>query len=1117
MKNAIPDHAQRREALDPRGSFIVQAPAGSGKTELLIQRFLVLLAQVDIPEAIVAITFTRKAAAEMRHRIIRALQKATAAPPVTPHEKHTWDLARKALAHNDQKEWHLLDNPLRLRIQTIDSLCSLLVRRMPWISRMGALLEPEENAGHLHRKAARRTLELLFSGRKAEVAESIVVLLRHLDNHLGKIETLLGAMLGSRDQWIRHVDTGETELATVRAELESALSNVVQRTLERMVEVFPDEDADELAELARLAAKNLQDTGRENFLEACQDLDSLPGASIEELPAWLGIADLLLIKSGKRRKTYTVRQGFPREEKDAKERIQGIHLEEEVLAQLHALRELPPVCYEEGQWKVLEALMHLLPVAVLQLRTVFQEEGCVDFTEIAMATQEAIKTHVSSSTYGPVPDMAIEHLLVDEFQDTSQSQYELLGRLIHDWQDDGRTLFLVGDPMQSIYGFREAEVGLFSRTRTAGLGKVRPRSLVLETNFRSSTEIVDWVNRAMSGAFPKEEDPVTGGVEYSPSTAHRIDLRGGAVRIHPFFSDDPKGQAERVVTIIQEAQSQQPGGTIAVLVQARRHLLHIIALLHRHGIVFRSVEIDPLGDRPAVRDLMALTQALLHPGNRIAWLSILRAPWCGLTLADLHALAGDDFNAAVQDLFHTRIGYLSADGRQRLERILPILDDACMLRGRLPVRRWVEGVWLALGGPACLGTSAELDDAMAYLDLLEKSVDSSDLRDERKFMEDVERLFAPSNTEAGNELQLLTIHKAKGLEFDTVILPGLGHGTRRDDPRLLMWREYNDGLQSSLLLAPIRETGGEEDRVYKYLQTIERKRRDHESTRLLYVAATRARKNLHLIGHVTQDPVSDEIKEPKPRSLLSKIWDVAQPEFSDEWMEHQKDAEQREDAGRDRAVGVPLLRLTSEWAPVEPHEELIWKAKRERSEDDREDREVIFEWVGDTQRRVGIVVHRILQQMHAPDRLYFGEHILRSALYHEGLHGESLEHALVQVQQALSNTVEDKRGLWVLSKHENDEREYEITTATGSGVRRFILDRTFVVNGVRWIVDYKTSTHAGSDVENFLDNEQKRYESKMQLYAQAMRATDSRPVSLGLYFPALRGWREWRHEDSESE
>ncbi len=1115
MTNLIPDHAQRQEALNPHASFIVQAPAGSGKTELLIQRYLVMLARVDDPEEIIAITFTRKAAAEMRHRIIRALQRAAGEPPTAPHERHTWDLARQALARNDKREWYLIENPLRLRIQTIDSFCSLLVRRMPWVSRMGALLKPEEDASHLHQKAARRTLELLFNDRtSANVLSAISVLLRHLDNHMGKVERLLGAMLGSRDQWMRHVDRRVEDLVRTRQALESSLSHVIERALSRLVEEFPGDDAEEVVELARLAAKNLRDAGKESVIGACLDLQGFPDASAKALPLWLGISELFLTGRGERRRRYTIVEGFPSQERDAKERIQEIHLKEEVITQLHELRWLPSVTYEQKQWEVLAALMHLLPEAVAQLRSVFQEEGCVDFTEIALAAQEAVKTHESSDSKRGISDIAIRHLLIDEFQDTSQSQYELFESLIHGWTGDDRTLFLVGDPMQSIYGFREAEVSLFSRARTNGLGPVRLQSLVLETNFRSSTEIVSWVNEVLSEAFPQVEDRVTGSVTYSPSTAYRTDLDGSIIRIHPCIGDDLETQAEKVVQIIEETQSRQPDGTIAVLVQARRHLLKIIALLRRRGIAFRSVEIDPLGERPVVRDLMALTQALFHPGNRIAWLSILRAPWCGLTLADLQNLVGDDLETTILDLVSVRQGQLSPDGQRRLERVSSILRDACALRGQLSVRRWIEGTWLALGGPACLGAPADLQDAVAYLNLLEESVDGIDLRDEKKFSLDVERLFAPSDVEAEGELQLLTTHKAKGLEFDTVILPGLGYKTRTDVSRLLMWREYNDGDQPHLLLAPIQEVGKKKDAVYGYLRVIEQKRRDHESTRLLYVAATRARKDLHLIGHIDERQVGDVVKPPPSRVLLSKIWEVAEPEFSKAWEEHQGKEGMADTTGAGD-IGVPLLRLSADWKLGDLPEELTWKAKRERFEDEKEDRMPIFEWAGDLQRRVGLVVHRILQEMWFPDRVDFSENMLRNALKHEGLEGEILEGALVQVKEALSNTVKDRRGRWILSRHEQDEREYALTISTGVGVRRFILDRTFVEDGRRWIVDYKTSTHAGGGLDLFLDNEQERYRSKMEAYAHAMQAREERPIFLGLYFPILKGWRQWQYVESD--
>ena len=135
----IPDQAARERALNANTSFIVQAPAGSGKTELLTQRFLVLLSRVEYPEQIIALTFTRKAASEMRARIIKALQLAVSTEaPKSQHQQLTWRLAKRALEKNNILQWNLLANPNRLRIQTIDSMCASLSKQMPLLSGFGA-------------------------------------------------------------------------------------------------------------------------------------------------------------------------------------------------------------------------------------------------------------------------------------------------------------------------------------------------------------------------------------------------------------------------------------------------------------------------------------------------------------------------------------------------------------------------------------------------------------------------------------------------------------------------------------------------------------------------------------------------------------------------------------------------------------------------------------------------------------------------------------------------------------------------------------------------------------------------------------------------------------------
>src|SRR6185295_12283579 len=176
----ISDAAARSAALDPRRSFIVQAPAGSGKTELLAQRYLRLLATVEAPEQILAITFTRKAAAEMRQRILLAFAAAGESAPASPHKRTTWELARAVRDTDLKHSWHLAQHPSRLRIQTIDALNASLARRLPVLAATGAALQPTSDAKPLYEAACRGLIERLGDG--SEASANLEALIVHLGN-----------------------------------------------------------------------------------------------------------------------------------------------------------------------------------------------------------------------------------------------------------------------------------------------------------------------------------------------------------------------------------------------------------------------------------------------------------------------------------------------------------------------------------------------------------------------------------------------------------------------------------------------------------------------------------------------------------------------------------------------------------------------------------------------------------------------------------------------------------------------------------------------------------------------------------------------------------------------
>ncbi|TMH88834.1 MAG: hypothetical protein E6H42_18690 [Betaproteobacteria bacterium] len=621
MVKEMRDAALRDRALDVRRSFTVQAPAGSGKTDLLVRRFLKLLKSVQKPEEILAITFTKKAAAEMRKRILKELPNSG------------------EIAH-------------RLRIQTIDAFCTALTRQLPVLARFGAQPEIVEDARELYFEAASRVFQQFNPASEK--------LLAHLDNDIPKATRLLADRLKDRDRWLRK--TGE---APTRAELEATLASERNRLLARAKALYPR--ATEALARGYLTTKG-EWTKRP---AAPKELVSIPG----------------------------LREA------------------------LFALCNMPPAEYDDRQWEALEAILALLKPAVAHLKVLFGERGQADFTEFAHGALAALGSVDDPSDLLLSLDQKISHVLVDEFQDTSLSQFELLTQLTSGWQQgDGRTLFLVGDPMQSIYRFREAEVSLFLRAKHSGLGSVKLEPIELSTNRRSQEGLVKWFNESFPRVLPAQEDQTSGAVPYLPASPHESALPGAAVTWHCGY--DREEEAKKVVAIVREAS-----GSKAILVRNRAHLDEIVPALKEAGVRFRALDIEQLGEKQVVQDLYALTRALLHLGDRIAWLACLRAPWCGLTLADLLLLSsgrreegGSEYTSGGALIFDKMrdVTHLSTDGQKRVDRVRSVLAPLAKNRLRGSLRERVEGAWLALGGPACVESETDLEDAEIFLDELER-------------------------------------------------------------------------------------------------------------------------------------------------------------------------------------------------------------------------------------------------------------------------------------------------------------------------------------------------------------------------------------------------------------
>ncbi len=1064
----MPDEQEtRHRALNPQESFIIQAPAGSGKTELLSQRFLKLLATVKAPEEIIAITFTRKAAAEMRHRIVSAL--TLAAQQKMPHEPHriiTYNLAVTALKRDHEQNWHILENPNRLRILTIDALAGFLCAQIPILAGFGSTLNILDQPIPVYEEAAKQLLNTLIYEEDWKLP--IETLLLHLDNQLPRVIELLSRILAKREQWLPHVLRYHQDLDALHAHLENSLQNIADECVQECIASFPEDTKEAFEKLAQKAAFNLLS---ENITHTLSEFSEKITYSEDhtDLPYWKAIADLLLTKEDGFRKQITKNQGFPPKtpEKKAMELLLEDYSENTfLLDSLRNVRHCPSLNDEKTQREMIDALLQLLPLLYAQLRILFQIQGKIDFVELNLAALRALGTEDDPTELALYLDYQIQHLLIDEFQDTSITQYALLEKLTQAWEpNEGRSLFLVGDPMQSIYRFRDAEVGLFIRAEKYGINRIFLTKLYLAHNYRSDKKIIDWINDNFLRIFPTVTNTTLGAIPYAPSIATQNNS-GHGVQLYGLLNQTNEDEAAHIAKLICSIQKQSTHESIAILVRSRHHLLSILPALQAAKIPYQAVALETLAHCPIVQDLLTLTRALLHREDRIAWLGFLRSPLLGLTLSDLHQLT--QFSATLtlwQVLNKIDINLLSVHAQTKLPHALSVLQAAFQDQGRKPFEQWVKGICLSLGVEAIVQTLQQKNNAERYFILLSEQ---GDIQEKLKttYVEPVKQ---------STQLSIMTIHKAKGLEFDHVILPGLHNKIRTEKHNLMLWLERPNQYNTiDFVLAPIKHSSTDQDPMYRYLQRIEKQKRDYESARLLYVAITRAKKSLHITACI-----EDTVKSDTLAYLLEK-------EFS-------KNISSRASSEQILANAPikPLFRLSNEWQP--PHRiiqktSLLSDNPLPKSEDL-------------SKRILGTVIHALLSKNNALDN----PSILKRAetlFTQHGFTDTQLTQALDITQIVLVNMRNDPRAQWILSNtHKNIHNEYAITSVLNKKIHHFIIDRTFIDDDTLWIIDYKLST---------LEHEEKeRYESQLNHYAHAMDVLFDYKIKLGLYFPISCHWIEW--------
>ena len=1116
------DRRARSNALDVTRSYIVQAPAGSGKTELLIQRYLKLLAIVNDPEEVVAITFTRKAAAEMRLRVLVALKHAQdEIRPDKVHERLTIDAAQAVLNRNRELGWKLTEFPRRMRIQTLDALSAGIARSMPLSSTLGGapiiLVDTEMQA--IYRTAAAATFDWLpTSNPMRTVVERVLV---HLDNNTGVYIEYVARMLKSRDQWLTFVAggaSGKENTEAVREKLEQRITNLIKERLGRVRELMPTGLIGQLLGLSAYAAKNMRKSDPDHSLTALSALVELPGTDPASTEIWYSIAGLLLTKSGTWRKTVNKNDGFPLQDNGERKEfialLEEIRDHEELRRRLHGVRMLPPHQYSNEQWQVLLALFNLLPLAVTELRRLFSERSVVDHIEVALAASLALGHADDPGDMALLLDYQIRHLLVDEMQDTSISQYHFLQKLVVGWEEgDGRTLFCVGDPMQSIYRFRNAEVGQFLVARKRGIGALSLEPLLLRQNFRSGENLVHWFNETFQRTLPIRDDVSFGAIAYTDAVSVDEHHGEGLCRIHPVFGSSPSLEGKLGVAIVQDCLKGGTNESIAVLVRSRTQLPFLLAGLREANIKYQAVEIDRLTDLPEIIDILALTRAMCHQGDRIAWLALLRGPWVGLTWQDMHRMVKNDSHSLVWSLLRNEnlISQLSASAASRVRGFVHTMQQHLSTNATESLRERVELAWYALGGPAFLKDAEELENIYRYLKVLDKIESAGTLADVAKLesLLDDERVSSLASSDC--RLQIMTMHRAKGLQFDHVLLYGLGITVGSRQKRVLSWLNVpNNHGTNDMIISPVGPRSElENDPLHRFIEVSESDKDRLEQDRLLYVACTRAKQSLHLLGHVPLDSDGQNFRTAQFGSLLHRIWPSVESTFDNAFKARRLSVAADNES---KLVKPPFRRFAKQWK-VPGAARLPLSAPTPVTTDRSSEFKVEYYWVGSSARHAGTIVHRWLHKA-AEGAVKLQTEvlpILRSTTgrwcERLGVPTDEIGGICDRVEMALCGILNDSKGQWSL--YGEGHSELAVTGLWNDKVESVIIDRVRIDEaGVHWIIDYKTSTHEGGDLEGFLNQESQRYRAQLEKYAGLYRCLTDAPVRVALYFPLLQQFRE---------
>lgn len=1126
------DQDARDRALNPQESFHLEAPAGSGKTSVLLARFLTLLARVDAPEELLALTFTRKAAGELKARLMRLLRPgAELQPDPSPMDRLLADLAQQVFRHFARKNLPLQEvlAPERLPILTFHGYCARLLPLAPHEAGvpLDFSLVEEQDAEWLKQEALEELRRRLAARPSTDpVRQALVNRLVRLNNNWSRLAGELRTLLERRDtlQDFLALAQESRDLDAYQALMTGRLTTVLAPDLTFLSQSLAH------AFLGRKWPEIVASLRANAHPEAEALPLTPPGAGLGDLPFWQTLAQVLLTKNGQVRKQFSPKKGFPA---GFAESLQ--ELPPNFFARLGRYQSLPPDLFYAHEVAALHDLVLLLSEALGVYAEVCRQRGLLDFIDLEMATLKLL-AQAPGDIFLHV-GWGVQHLLVDEFQDTSENQKTLLCRLLSGWEGEiGRTLTVVGDPKQSIYGWRKAKLSLFLESRrglSCDAGMTFPLvPLSLTTNFRATRTLITWVNRVFATVMDFGGDPDR--LAFQTATFAPLAKAGDSPRLALFVQEDKTAarQAEArwlAARLMQALDRLQGDEKIGVLLFARTHLKVYREVFLEAGVTVKVREGLNLKDSRVVEHLHNLARALARPHDDAAWATLLAGPWGPQPLASIAQVA-----LTPKMLWEEKLAQCAQaeDCAPVLNRMAAALLRARRQTGRQPLQAVLREFLDALGawdGIAAWEGPAGVANARTYLELLAEAEAGLPEATFLKADFNLEEAYQPPDPQAQESpVELMTVHGAKGLEFAWVFLPFLDWqplrmGGNTPPPFLL---EEIPGMGSyGLALAP-PYWQQKPSLLYQSLRDLHHNRLLAEARRVFYVAATRAREHLILSGVCAPDD-SGRPKAP-PHSPLAWLWQHYQPEGrSDDaplvLPNPELHLELHQDFSAPERLPVKAQELPAvlSFAPEPAPYALIYPSQLGREAGppelarQTEDAVAVLETAGkapaedDFARLRGEVIHRLLETASLGEPWPDARGVA-AALRQGGLDPDGAAKAAPEMLAEAQACRADPFLARLLSPDLPEAKsEWRLEDTPGHGlIRRGQIDRLVYDGRDWWLVDYKTSRPTnGGDWESFMAGEAEKYRPQLLAYREMIakaQGLTTEKIKAVIYFTACR-------------